>query len=641
MEKFKVTFLPDQKTIEVEPDYTILQAALSAGISLNATCGGDGVCGRCKVILRKGKVVSRPTALLTPEEKKQAVYLACQTVIASDIEVEIPLETRLDEGFIEKIVLPSQLKGLPLEAEEIVLPQRQLPEVSLEDRPLVWKLYLKLNPPDKNNTTADVERLINATRKITNSNSVQISLQNIRGIASLLRDAQWQVTLGLTSCGQNLEILNIEPKDTTQRNFGFVFDIGTTTITGQLIDIAKKQVLGTKAVYNRQAVFGADVISRIIFAEKNDGLEKLYEAVVSCLNDIIRQLAVEHKIDLNDVFSAVCTGNTTMIHLLLRINPYYIRRQPYVPTVQFVPPLRVTEVGLRLNPRAMVFFVPGISSYVGGDVTSGVLATALDKQDTLGLLIDVGTNGEVALGNKDFLIATSASAGPAFEGSGVRSGMHSSQGAIQRFCLNRNAQIYFDTIGNTLPRGICGSGYIDVLAEFLRWGIIERDGRFKLLCNPHIRDNNGEKEYVIVSSDKTAVEKDIVICESDIENIKRAKAAIYAATSILLKKMSFSFKDLKKIFIAGGFGTSLDIRNAITIGLLPDLPVEVFEFVGNTAIAGASAMLLSQRQFERAKRIAENMAYLELSDEPIYMDEYMAALFFPHTDLERFPSFGH
>jgi uncharacterized 2Fe-2S/4Fe-4S cluster protein (DUF4445 family) len=636
MEKFRVIFQPDDKTVEVEKDRTILSAALSAGVYINSTCGGDGVCGRCKVIVRQGKVSSLATGLISPEEKKKGIHLACLTQVLSDIEVEILAESRIDFEKVSLQEIQTKLKGISLEAEEVQCVEEQVKKFT--HQPLTQKIYLELPKPSPNDNISDLDRIIRQLSKTGDISSLQVGLGNVRLLGELLRVTEWKVTVTLSKRNKITEILLIEPNDTSSRNYGVAFDIGTTTISGQLVDLNSEKILGTKATYNKQAAFGADVITRIIYAEKEEGLEKLHAACVSCMNEIITDLVREHGIDLNDLTCVMCAGNTTMIHLLLRIDPSYIRRQPYVPTANFITTMRCAEVGININPRGLLACVPGIASYVGGDVTAGVLSSGQDKKTTLSILIDIGTNGEIVLGNEEFLIATSASAGPAFEGSGVGSGMRSSSGAIQKLTIDKDFKVNFETIGNTKPRGICGSGYIDIIAEMLKAGILDKDGKIKSIKHKRIRENELGKEFVLVFKEESGSSADIVINEADIDNLKRAKAAIYSATCILNKHLSVKLEQVENIFIAGGFGTSLNITNAIQIGLLPDVERSKFKFVGNSSLAGARQILLSGEALNKSVEIARKMTYFDLSTDPVYMDEYVAALFFPHTDLSKFPN---
>jgi len=639
MEKFKVTFYPDNKSIEVEKGKTILSASLSAAVYINSSCGGDGVCGRCKVILKKGQVFTQPSGRISVDERRRGIYLACLTSAQSDLEIEVPPESRLDFEKLTQEEIDLRLKGFYTESEEVEPATSILGEEIFVHSPLATKLYLELPPPDLEDKISDLERLYRQIRRIQDIPIMQTGLANIRRLGELLRSSDWKITATLGKRNGTTEIVLIEQGDASHKNFGLCFDIGTTTISGQLVDLNTKQVLGTKATYNKQASFGSDIITRIVYAQQPDGLEKLHHAVIDGMNQMIQELIQEHEVDLNDVNCVLCAGNTTMVHLLLRVDPTYIRHQPYVPTANFFPTVRASEAGIKINPRGLLSCVAGVSSYVGGDVTAGVLSCGLDTENDLSILIDIGTNGEVVLGNKDFLISASASAGPAFEGSGVSCGMRASRGAIQKVKITpEEFGVAYNTIAQAKPRGICGSGYIDIVAEMLRMGLLDKSGKIKKEKSKRIRDNEYGKEFIVAFKEDADSASDIVITEADIENLKRAKAAIYAATNILIKYMGFKFEEIKKFFIAGGFGNYIDIENAIRIGLLPDLKREKFIFVGNSSLSGARAALLSYEAMKKAGNIAQKITYFELSVEPKYMDEYMAALFFPHTDLNKFPS---
>ena len=631
--------MPDNKTVEVDKGKTVLSAAISAGVYINSSCGGDGVCGRCKMILKNGNVFSQPSGRITLDERRRGVYLACLSTIQSDLEIEIPPESRLDFEESTPQALELRLKGLYSESEEVTPAESILGDKIFVHSPLATKLYLELPRPDLEDKVSDLERLYRQIRRIQDIPVMQTGLTNIRHLGNLLRSSDWKITATLGKRNGTTEIVLIESGDTSLRNFGMCFDIGTTTISGQLVDLNNKEAIGTKATYNKQASFGSDVITRIIYAQEEDGLEKLHHAVIDGMNQMIRELIQEHGVDLNDVNCVLCAGNTTMIHLLLRVDPTYIRKEPYIPTANFVPTIRAAEAGIKINPRGLLSCVSGISSYVGGDVTAGVLSCGLDKEIDLSLLIDIGTNGEIVLGNREFLICASASAGPAFEGSGVACGMRASKGAIQKVKINpKNFEVEYSAISDVKPRGICGSGYIDIIAQMLKTGLIDKSGKMRTGGVRRIRNGEYGREFVLVYKEEADSTSDIVITEVDIENLKRAKAAIYSAASILLRHMEFSFTQVDKIFIAGGFGNCIDVDSAISIGLLPDLERSRFIFVGNSSLAGARQMLLSYEAVKMANEIAKKTTYFELSVEPGYMDEYMAALFFPHTDLNLFPS---
>ncbi len=638
MQKFKVTFLPDNLTVEAEKDKTILSAAISAGININSNCGGDGICGRCKVIVNEGQVSSQPNGIITPQERKNNVYLACLTTVHSDLKVLIPDSSRINFDKLTPEELEERLSGLYSKAEDIQPVKEKFEDKVFTHSPFATKIYLELPEPTLNDSISDLERLYRALRQYGEFPAIATGLFNIRQLGELLRDYDWKVTVTLGRRNETVEIVLIEPGDTTANNYGLCFDIGTTTISGQLVDLNSKKILGTKATYNQQAAFGSDVITRIVYAAKTDGLEKLHNAVTDTMNQIIKDLVSEHRIDLNSVNCVVCSGNTTMIHLLLSMDPSHIRRQPYVPTANFIPVLRAAEAGININPRGLLNCVPGVSSYVGGDTTAGVLSSRLYQKEEACILIDIGTNGEIVLGNKDFLVACAASAGPAFEGSGVSSGMRASSGAIQKVNIDKkDFSVKYSTIQDAAPRGICGSGYIDLLSEMLDAGIIDKAGKIKVE-GKRIRQGENGKEFVVCFKEEANSESDILINEADIENLKRSKGAIYSATAILVRHLALDFSSVSKIFIAGGFGTYLDIEKAIRIGLLPDLERSKFVFIGNSSLAGSRQILLSAQARDMADALAQKITYFELSVDPGYMDEYSQSLFFPHTDLTRFPT---
>ncbi len=640
MEKYSVVFLPDNKKVTVDKGTTLLSAAISAHIHLNSVCGGDGVCGRCKVIVRSGSVHSQGTGKITPSERKREVYLACQTLVESDLEVEIPLESRLDLSALSKEELELRLRGVYSKAEDISEAEPSFGEGLFAHAPLVTKICLKLSRPNFDDKISDLERVYRAVQEKIGEKPIQTGLSNIRHLGELLRASDWTITVGVAQVGLAAEIVSIEPQDVSSKNYGIALDIGTTTISGQLVDLNKKTVLGTKAAYNRQASFGSDVISRIIYSKEKDGLEKLHHAVIDVANEMIENLSSEHGIDLNDITVIAVAGNTTMIHLLLRVDPTYIRQEPYVPTANYFPRFKAAEAGLKINPHGLLFCLPGVASYVGGDITAGIVASEIYKRSDLSLLIDIGTNGEIALGNKEWIMSCAASAGPAFEGSGVSCGLRATRGAIQEVRIDsKTLDVEYLTIGGDKPRGICGSGYISLICELLKIGALDKSGKLNRdMKSKRLRQGEFDYEFVVVFDKDSATGSDIVITDSDVDNLKRAKAAIYSGISILLRHMNLDAGAIKKIFVAGGFGTSLNIEKAVNIGLLPDIESDRFLFVGNSSLAGARQVLLSGQAVSICDEVAAGVTYYELSTDPEYMDEYMAALFFPHTDIKRFPS---
>ncbi len=641
MDKCLITFYPDNKKIMVSKGTDILNAAIAAGVYINSSCGGEGVCGRCKVIIRKGDVRSEPTGRLTRKEVEKGYVLACHSTIHSNVEIEIPPSSRLEkQQILTEEARIERLKGVFSEAGEI---ERG---IELEERgifshsPLATKLFLELPPPTLKDNVSDLERLYREVRRKRGIPILQTGLSNVKKIGRLFRESDWQVTVLLGKRNGTTEIVLIEPGNTSGRDFGLAFDIGTTTIVAQLIDLNTKKVLSTKAAYNKQASYGEDVITRMIYAGKKAGLEKLHHLVVDIMNELILAMATECKISLNEITCVMCAGNMTMTHLLLRVDPTYLRREPYVPTANFMPVIRAAEVGIKINPRGLLECMPGVSSYVGADIVAGVLASGIDEADVLSLLIDIGTNGEIVLGNKDWLVSCSSSAGPAFEGSGVSSGVRAMEGAIQRVKITPgDFEVKYSTIGDAKPIGICGSGYIDSLAELFKAGVIDRSGNIKEnISSQRVREGKEGPEFVLAWTRETQTGEDVIITQSDITNLVRSKGAIYTAAKVLANKMGLELADVKKIYLAGGFGNYLNIEKSVWIGLLPDLEKDKFRFIGNTSLAGAKFALLSYDAMVKAREIARKMTYIELSVEPSFMNEYTGALFLPHTDIDRFPT---
>lgn len=635
-----VKFLPDGVHARVSRGVSVMEAALSAGISINSSCAGEGVCGRCKVIVKKGAVETEPTGRLTRGEVDAGYVLSCRATVKGDAEIEIPASSRLSEQqIVSGQAKTDRLAGIFSPGEDV---QRgpEPGEISIRTHsPLATKVFLKLPPPTLQDHSSDLDRLYMGVRKTGDFPHLQTGLANVKKLGRLLRDSEWEATALLGKRNSTVEIVSVEPGDTSGKNFGVACDIGTTTISAELVDLNTRKTLSRKAAYNRQASFGEDVITRMIFAGKGDGLEKLHHLVIDVINSLINSMASDAGIRLNEITAVMCAGNTTMVHLLLRVDPTYIRREPYVPTANSMPVIRAAEAGVKIHPRGLLSCVPGVSSYVGGDITAGALASGIDEADELSLFIDIGTNGEVVLGSREWLSCCSSSAGPAFEGSGVACGVRAMRGAIQEIKIDPVGDVCYSAIGGAKPVGICGSGYIEVLSELLNAGIIDRSGNFSRGgFSGRLRESGGVREFVVAPGGETSDGSDVVITQVDIENLIRSKGAVYAAQRILVLKMGLNEADIKKVYLSGGFGNYLNVEKAITIGLLPDLPRERFEFLGNSSLAGAKFSLLSGEAFQKAAQIANRMTNIELSVDADFMNEFTASVFLPHTDLDRFPS---
>jgi uncharacterized 2Fe-2S/4Fe-4S cluster protein (DUF4445 family) len=629
---FTVTFLPEEKSVEIAPGKTIIEAATAAGVPINGICGGDGVCGKCRVIVRSGKVTAEPNEFLTRREIQRGVALACQTYPDGDVVVEVPLESRV--GAIPRLAAEDAARFAPIS-------QWVGEGAPYAYEPLSRKDYLQLPPATLDDNISDQERIYRELRRRRDIPIMQTGLSILRQMPSLLRAGNWRVTVTMGQRGGTVEVVQIEPGDTSSRNYGVAVDVGTTTVDAHLVDLGSSETVGAQAKYNSQISYGEDIISRIMYANTDEKLHTLRQCVVNDINDLIAGLTMETKTRLQDISYVMCAGNTTMTHLLLGLDVANIRREPYVPSASFAPVIRAAEVGIKINARGLLGVVPSVASYVGGDLVADVLVSGMNDSDEVSILVDMGTNGEIVAGNREWLACCSASAGPAFEGGGITCGMRATTGAIEHIAFGEGCQTAeYGVIGGGKPLGLCGSGLIDLVAELLRVGCIDRTGRFvPEVCGARLTRDGEQAEFVVIPGSGTALGRDIVITEADIASFIRAKGAIYTAAEALLRHTGLDFTDIRRVYVAGGFGNYLDVRKAIRIGLLPDLPLERFQFIGNGSLQGAKMALLSRQAFDvMEKRIAPNMTHFELSVDPQFMNEYTGSLFLPHTNIEKFPS---
>ncbi|HWQ55771.1 MAG TPA: ASKHA domain-containing protein [Bryobacteraceae bacterium] len=582
-----VRFLPADVAVDVAAGTLIHEAAVRAGLlDLELPCGGQGTCGQCLV-----EVADQPV-------------MACQTRVSADIVVRIPENRDVairvvgDSHFlVNEELLPSRDQISPLVRMERVT----VSSASVEEHYSDWK------------------RLVRALRQP----EATAPLPVLQSLAAVLRERDGQVTVALEDRQGGARVAGIYPGHAPRPAMGLALDIGTTTVAAQLVDLEDGRVVDTRTSYNLQIRRGADIITRIDYARTPERLEELRSLVLESANTLIAQMPADH----GDIRAAFIAGNTTMIHLLLGLPPRYIRESPYVPTVNPVPAMAARDVGLEIHPDAPVEFAPGVGSYVGGDITAGLLSTELPTNaGEVFLFLDIGTNGEIVIGNAAWMVACACSAGPAFEGSGIKCGMRAAEGAIEHVEIGETLR--YKVIGGGKPAGICGSGLICLLGELFRRGIIDQSGRF------HIEP----REFLLESGARTATGEDLVITESDLENLIRTKAAIYAACSLILENVGLNWEAIARVYIAGGFGRYIEVAEAVRIGMLPDLPHGRFSYIGNSALTGAYIALLSGEHRRRLADIAGRITYVDLSSDPRYMDNYVKAMFLPHTDLEKFPT---
>ncbi|MFH2058798.1 MAG: ASKHA domain-containing protein [Pseudomonadota bacterium] len=632
---YSVTFLPQNICVDVEEKQNLIRTAMGAGIHINASCGGTGVCGKCRVLIEQGQVEGGISEQLSDEDQKKGYRLACLSQVVSDLVIRIPVESQIDSSRLN-----NQSSGRHM-AKAAYTNVDELREDGLFIPP-VEKIYLELNPAVQGDNQADVIRIINHMRLKHDEHRLTMNLNLIRKVPDIIREGDFKVTVTIVrpvrEDGKN-EIVNIEPFDTTQRNFGIAVDIGTTTVYGMVIDLHTGDVPAEHGEFNSQMSYGEDVISRIMFAEKGDGLEIIHQKIVETINKIIDRILKKADIGRHEVTTISLAGNSTMTQLLLKINPSYIRKDPYVPASIMYPPFHANEVGIDLADHTIALIYPGVSSYVGGDIVAGIMAAGLYRTDKLTLYMDIGTNAEIVIGHKEWMVCTAASAGPAFEGGGVKFGMRATKGAIEDVSINPETyEPMIITVGDKKAKGICGSGLIALAAKLLETGLIDSRGKFdQTRTTSRIRQTDDIWEYVLVYEKDAGIDRDIAITEPDLDNLIRAKGAMYSAALTLLDEIGLGIKDIERVILAGGFGSYVDLASAITIGLLPEIDPEKVIYLGNGSLLGCKINSLTNAFRRDVAKVVNMMTNFELASTPSYMDHYMSSLFLPHTQMNYFP----
>jgi uncharacterized 2Fe-2S/4Fe-4S cluster protein (DUF4445 family) len=632
-----VIFLPAGTSVSVPTGTSLTDAAQLAGLEINQPCGSQGRCGRCIVKVESGSVRRRSTLRMTAEDLADGYALSCQTVVEGDVVITIPPQ----EKARRKLVTDKT-------AARVELPFPYLPEI---DQPLK-AIYLEIDPPSMADQTDDWSRLKRVLLPKLACSELAVPMPMLRRMGTILRKAEWRVTAVIESGAWDrpecpTRLVNLRPGFSENILWGLAIDIGTTTVTVYLVDLMTGEVRAQAADYNGQISRGEDVISRIIYASKSKGENpqanrlEMQNLVVSTINQLVDEVSTQAGLDPLNIDKAVIAGNSTMTHLLLGLDANSIRLDPFITAVNHPPLLAAEDLGLAINPAATIDCLPGVASYVGSDITAGVLSSRMFEASDLTLFLDVGTNGEIVLGTTDWLITCAASAGPAFEGAGVLYGMRATEGAIEEVWVNKETfEVDYQVIGNLPPRGLCGSALINLLSELFITGVIDKAGTVKLdLDTPRGREGEFGPEYVVAWADETADGVgDIVLTKADIDNLLRAKAAIYAGFDVLANSVGVDLADVGRILIGGNFGKYINVEKAIQIGLLPDTDWDKFRFLGNTAVRGAYMALLSKNARSQVTSIAEMMTYLELSADNSFYNVFTSALFLPHTDWERFPS---
>ncbi len=631
-----VRFLPDDVTMVAEAGENLLDVAARGGVYIPASCGGDGVCGKCKIKVLTGEVARSQQALITETERAAGYSLACKTTIVSDLTVEVPVRAKAAGRDLKR--KPKTTRAIPARSLDSLVGTWDID-------PPVEKRFLTIDQPSIEDNVPDLQRLMRAIKKgcYACAEPTYDHPELLRTLPFVLRQGNWQVTVILLR-GKRAEepdrIIAIEPGDTTGRFYGMAVDIGTTTIGGVLIDLNTGKVIAEASVYNSQIGYGEDVISRVIYSQRPGGLKALQEKVVYSINQIITTICASASIASSDITYIMAAGNTIMSHLLLGLDPKFIREAPYVPICNQMPLTRAAAIGIDAHPSMRLFLYASVASYVGGDIVSGVHACQMYKNPALTLFIDIGTNGEIVVGNDDWMVCAACSAGPAFEGGGIKYGMRASSGAIDNFHIDPlTLEPMIVTIEHTKPRGICGSGLISIVAELLEAGVIDQQGKFdRGRQHPRIREGVDNYEYVLAWAQDTLIGEDLVITEVDLDNLIRAKGAMFAGYVTLLESVGMAFTDLERVVLAGNFGAYIDLERAISIGLLPDIDRDRFFYIGNASLLGAQISLTDHKRFRERGMVSSLMTNMELSESPQFMNHYMASLFLPHTNMEIFPT---
>jgi uncharacterized 2Fe-2S/4Fe-4S cluster protein (DUF4445 family) len=641
---YTIRFLPADIQLQARAGANLLQLAVDAGVHINAPCGGEGACGKCRVIITSGQVDCRDGSKISSEDHARGYRQACQSFVLSDVDVLIPDASALDA---------SVLQGERHATRHAVTQEIESLVKGAWYNPAHQKYKVQIDPPSIEDNTSDLSRLLRALKKQHGLENISVDFFLLRRLSKIIRETNWLVTVTIAQIrmesqlgehqirgSRSPKLVAVEPGDATDSHYAIALDIGTTTLWGRLIDLNAKRSLAVASEYNPQIQFGDDVITRIVNSQKAGGLKQLQDVVVAGLNRIISELLDKTGVERQQVSLVTAAGNTTMTHLLMGLDPKYIREAPYTPVANFIPPVRALRIGLEVADSVELYTFPSVSSYVGGDIVSGVLSSGMYQRSELTLYIDIGTNGEIVVGNADWLMTASCSAGPAFEGGGLRFGMRATTGAIERYRVSPESfePLSIITIGKAKPRGICGSGAINILAEFMKKGIIAQNGKYNSLPTSRIRPGADGMEYILAYKEETDGQEDIVLTESCIDNLIRAKAAMFAGYQCLLDKVGLTYSQLDRVIIAGAFGDFIDLDEAIAIGLLPEIPAEKYVFIGNGSLLGAQLVSLSSELLDDCERIAKKMTNIELSEDSAFMDKYMAGIFLPHTDGRLFPT---
>ena len=637
---FKVTFaFEDGSVVEVFANAgdNLLEVARGANVAIDAPCSGNASCGKCRVQLKSGELDTKKTLHISDEEFNEGWRLACVSKICADVTVLVP-----DIASAYK----SRMKVADLSSkEEIAIfenAKREITLTGIELKNSLDVIEVSMDEPSLDDTMPDNERLTRALRKFLNIRRVRIPYKVLKKLPDVLRDNQFQVKCVVRTTSEDMYVYDIFGKDEKVTIGGLAVDIGTTTVSAVLIDMDTGEILAKGSAGNGQIRFGADVINRIIESRKPGGQKKLQDAVIKeTINPMIHEMCKSAHLPKDQIYRMSVASNTTMNHLFAGINADPLRMEPYIPAFFKTNSLFASDVGIDINQDAHIIMAPNIGSYVGGDITAGTLVSMIWNRPEFSLFIDLGTNGELVFGNSDFMMSCACSAGPAFEGGDISCGMRATDGAIEACTIDKETmEPTYRIVGapGTKPIGLCGSGIIDVISELFICGIINPKGKFVREGRRVRHDQYGMGSYVLAFEEEAGSVKDVEITEVDIDNFIRAKGAIFSAIRTMLSSLDFDISMIDDVYVAGGIGSGINMKNAVNIGMFPDIPLDKFHYIGNSSLTGAYLMLLSTPSEKKTYELASNMTYLELSTVPTYMDEFVGACFIPHTDTTMFPS---
>ena len=634
----KVTFQIEGASpviIECNAGENLLELARRANVAIDAPCSGNGSCGKCRIKLIEGELESPQSRHISDEEYKEGWRLSCSSKVCSDCTVFVPDIASAYQSRMKTADLSS-----PKEVAIFDECQENLKRSGIHFVNRFRSKVITMAEPSLEDTMPDNERLTWAIEDAFGVENVHIPFSVMVGLAHTLRENHFSVCVKGELTENAFHCMEVcAPEDTAI--VGCAIDIGTTTVTMVLTDLETGKLLAKGSSGNGQIRYGADVINRIIEQGKLGGRKKLQDAILKeTLIPIIANLCKTAKISARSILRLSVGANTTMNHLFVGVDAASVRMEPYVPSFFHWDGLLAGDLKLPANPLAPVLIAPNIGSDVGGDITARTPASGIWDKDEMSLFIDLGTNGEIVFGNRDFLMSCACSAGPAFEGGDISSGMRAADGAVEACVIDADTmEPTLSIIGDEGQKvvGICGSGIIDLISELYRCGIINAKGLFVREGKRVRRDSHGMGRYVVAFPEESETEREVSLNEVDIDNFIRAKGAIFSAIDTLLKSVDMSVEMIDRVYVAGGIGSGINMKNAVNIGMFPDVDIEKFHYIGNSSLTGAYAMVMSDEATAKCAEVASNMTYLELSTHPGYMDAFVAACFLPHTDRSLFP----